>query len=344
MMNGRRSIWLVLTVVLGCSSLALAQEKAQKGFVNDPFTNTFWQSPAQLYQYKDPGAFAAFDYANGNSKFTYTGATEKVTLDGQGFAALGMFTPVEQATIGMKVEKIDVTQKLNDNISGVTSSMKATASNLNLAPTAAFRLGEELVLGVAFNIISVDKKIESRTANPSTTFNYSYLEPGLIYHNSAMELGLEFTPTININESGLTETDPAKIKFHAQFKAANNISAGGYLTYYRQNDIDTDNLKNNVELGLTAETMPKETLIVGGGFSYLMEAARKAENRDTGNISMMGFNAYSNYSVKPNTKLGGIVGYNFGSATASHKSGTTSISAKVSSSMLLAAVSASHLF
>jgi hypothetical protein len=276
---------------------------------NDPMLSSLNVSPAQSWQITEKVAF--FGYAILGGTFDYaTDAIESSTDVGGAAMVFSFVAPVPSTKLhaGLSYNSWNTSAtSVTENITGEEyyDKSKGKYEGTQISPFGSYAFTENISLGVQFRIINAKDKPNQLK---SETHNYNAVDYGVTYHERSVEVGLYYTPTININESGSSETEAGSLMLHAQKRISSNTLVGGNIDYQRYKDLDDEVNKNVFAFTLASDVELSSELLVGVNASYRPSYVDEKLERDPFNIAATSVGAFGRYR-SGQASLG--IGYNF---------------------------------
>lgn len=245
-------------------------------------------------------------FSNLNQNTQVSNNTGNVKTDGStsAFQAGGTLMATDNAWLGLTVDNSQTNVKTK--ITGTTNTERSHVSATTLSPTAAIAIDSNVILGAAFSTVSIDVNNE---VSDDYSANYGRFTPSAIYHDAGMEVGVVYTPTINIREDAGSVQQAGSTSLFGQFALSPLANLGGAVTQLREADLDGDTRKNVIAYKLAAEGKAQPHLTVGGAMEFKPESAKNAESRSVETMPTMKYSVFTSLHRTTTRNIGANVSY-----------------------------------
>jgi hypothetical protein len=312
---GKVNATLVASLALG--ALASGSALAADAAFENHLTSTPMVSPAQIYQIKDLRTDFALGYTSQSDEMKTDGGKATDDLTGTRIFAAGIYNI---QSIGLRAGAT-IDYGMASSESKVTGSDKSTddLTAATLSPQVAYPAGP-VVIGAAVDIKSVSMKPEEGKTADRT---YTTFRPGVLFADNGLEAGVTYASRNHlqrkVNDDGeMTELgieEPATTTIHGRYAVSHGMAFGGIVGFNNYQGINDDLYKTQTTVRATGE-FDVASVKVEGDLGYNTAYNKNDEALDQTTMGTYEVGAGADYSLSQAAKVGGALGYEFGSDSA----------------------------
>ncbi len=250
-------------------------------------------NPAQMTHVEKYAVVAGFEAIDGKYSDKASGRKTTFDLSSQYFGFTGIVNIQAGVRLGLTYGQDEDDDKTKFSATGVaTDTSKTKRKRDQITLLIAVPINDRVALGAELSQVSVKDKTQGQD---SRSTSYQILRPGITYATRQYEIGLKYSPPIDIEETDGSTADPRRWVLHGQYHLNDVTSVGGTVEHLRASGIDDDSTDFVMtKLGATWRTASGSWGLFG---LYDSKFYLKANNASPLDIPQLGVQALASFSM-----------------------------------------------